>query len=82
MLLIGWKENNKHENFLNFGIDVARIFDQGAQSANHMQYDVIRKFYREGLLMGQKYLRIEDQKIDGPGLVRKQDVAKGGGLEP
>ena len=32
--------------------------------------------------MGQKYLKMEDQKL-GPGLVRKQeDVAKGGRLEP
>ena len=29
--------------------------------------------------MGQKYLKIENQK---PGLLRKQDVAKDGGLEP
>ena len=29
--------------------------------------------------MGQKYLKIEDQM---PGLVREQDVAKRGGLEP
>ena len=30
--------------------------------------------------MGQNYLRMEDQKQ--PGLVRKEDVAKGEGLEP
>ena len=30
--------------------------------------------------MGQKYLKMEDQKQ--PGLVRKEDVAKGEGLEP
>ena len=30
--------------------------------------------------MGQKYLKMEDQKQ--PGLVRKEDVGKGEGLEP
>ena len=55
----------------------AIIFDGGAQTANHMQYDVIRNFQNKGLFMGQNYLR----KIRSMGrrLVRKQNVAKGGG---
>ena len=32
--------------------------------------------------MGQKYLRMEDRKPEAYRLVRKQNVAKGGGLEP
>ena len=38
-----------------------------------MLYDVIRNFQKEIVLMGQNYLRMENQK---PGLVRKQDVAR------
>ena len=47
-----------------------------------MQYDVIRNFYQDRLLIGQKYLRMEIRSLIGPGLVRKQDVVKGRGLEP
>ena len=42
-------------------------------------YEVIRNFQKVGLFMGQKYLIMVGQK---PGLVRKQDVAKRGELEP
>ena len=68
---------------MNSGVGVARIFHWGGegQSANHMQYGVIINFQKEGLFMGQKYLRMEDQKPEA-WLVRKQDVAKEGGLKP
>ena len=32
--------------------------------------------------MGQKYLKMEDQKLEAYKLVRKQDVVEGEGLEP
>ena len=46
-----------------------------------MQYDLIINVEKQGLFMGQKYLRMEDQK-PGPRLVGKQGVAKEGGLKP
>ena len=44
-----------------------------------MQYDAIINVQKVQLFIGQKYLRMEDQKL---GLVRKQDVAKGEELKP
>ena len=51
----------------------------GAQSANHMQYDVIINFQKEGRFVRQKFFRIEIRSL-GPRLVRKHDVAKEGDL--
>ena len=50
----------------------------GAQSANHMQYDVSINFQKGELLVGQKYFRME---ILGP-INWCEDVAKERGLEP
>ena len=36
-----------HKHYLNSGIGVARIFDWGARSANHPQYDVIRNVQKK-----------------------------------
>ena len=48
---------------MNSGLRVARIFDWGPQSSNHMQIrNVIRNFQKEGIFMDQKYFRMEDQK--------------------
>ena len=41
-----------------------------------MQYHVIRNFQKEGLFIGQNILEWKIRNL-GPGLVRKQDVAKG-----
>ena len=38
------------------------MFDQGAQSANHMLRDVIKISQKKELFMGQEYFRMEDQK--------------------
>ena len=67
--LIGQKENNQTNFFLNSGVSVARIFDWGAPlcKSHTAPYDVIRNFQTEKLFMGQKYLRMEDQKPGGQG---------------
>ena len=82
-LFFDWlkRKITKHINFLKSGIGVARNFDWGPQSANHMQFDVIKIFQKKEFFMGQKYLRMKDQK-PGAWIVRKQDGSKGEGLEP
>ena len=45
---------------------------------SHAILDAIKNFQKEGLFIGQKFLRMDDQK---PGLLRKQHVAKGEELE-
>ena len=64
-LVFDWLKRKiiKHKNFLNSGIGVAGIFDWGwGAIRKSRQYDAIRNFQKQGLFIGQKYLRMEDQK--------------------
>ena len=74
--LIVERKTIKHNKFLYSGI--ARIFDWGIRKSQ--QYAVIRCFQKERLFMRQKYLERKIRSL-GLGLVRKQNVAKEGGLE-
>ena len=65
---------------MNYGIGVAKIFDWEPQSANQMQYDVIRNFLKKEFLWDRNILEWKIRSL-GPGLVRKQDVCKRVGLE-
>ena len=63
-------------------IGVGRVFDGGGEAKTQItRYDFIKIFRIEGLFMGQRYSRMEDQK-PGPGLACNLDFAKEKKLEP
>ena len=69
------------KNFFNSGISVARIFDwRGANSQITCNMTSSKIFKWRGLLWDKYILEWKIRSL-GPGLARKQDVAKGG-LEP
>ena len=59
-------------------ISVARNLFRGGKP-QIIYSDVVRNFRKEGLLMGQRYRRMENQKPE-PGLACSQDFAERGGL--
>ena len=83
--IVSWlveKKITKHKNFLNSGISVARIFDWKAPIRKSHAIWRHQKFSNGEVFLWDK--NILEWKIRSlvPGLARKQDVAKGGGLEP
>ena len=72
----------KHKNFLNSGIGVARIFDWGGPNPQITRNTTSSEIFRRRDFLWNKNILEWKIRSLGPGLVRKQDVAKGGGLEP